>query len=50
MSTRRGVSAPGEPQAARLRDQWRDSSPVLPPALRARLSFALSTCGLLTAR
>jgi len=50
VSTRLGVSAPGEPQAGRLREQWRDASPVLPPALRARLSFALSTCGLLTAR
>lgn len=50
VSTRRGVSAPGEPQAARLRDQWRMSSPVLPPTLRASLSFALTTCGLLPAR
>lgn len=49
VGTRLGVSAPGGPQAGRLRDQWRVSSPALPPALRARLSFALTTCGLLRA-
>jgi hypothetical protein len=50
VSTRRGVSAPAEPQAGRLREQWRTASPTLPPGLRASMAFALTACDLLADR
>lgn len=47
VGTVRGVTAPAEPLAGRLRGQWRAAAPALPPDLRHRLTFALTVSGLL---
>lgn len=49
VSTRRGVTAPGDPQASQLRDLWRTGAVNLPAAIRARLRYALTVSGLLAA-